>query len=78
MMQAPNWARRRRFMYAVSVFCAAVVTYILAKELDTGPADTAMTMAFLTLIGIVGSYVFGAAWDDRNLMKFRKDGDDGR
>lgn len=58
------WTVRRRFMFAVSGFCMLVVGYILIRGLDTGPADTAMTMAFLTLIGIVGSYVFGATWED--------------
>jgi len=47
-----------------------VIAYVLGSGLDTAPADTAMTMAFLTLLGIVGSYVFGATWDDHNLMKF--------
>lgn len=59
-----SWTLRRRFMFAVSAFCMLVVGYILVMRLDTGPADTAMTMAFFTLIGIVGSYVFGATWED--------------
>lgn len=58
------WTVRRRFMFAVSGFCMLVIGYILIRGLDTGPADTAMTMAFFTLIGIVGSYVFGATWED--------------
>ena len=65
-----SWVLRRRFMWVVSGFCMAVITYILMKGLDTAPADTAMVFAFLTLLGIVGSYVFGATWDDQNLMKF--------
>lgn len=65
-----SWVLRRRFMFAVSAFCMAVIAYVLGSGLDTGPADTAVTMAFLTLIGCTGSYVFGATWDDHNLMKF--------
>lgn len=59
-----SWKLRRRFMFAVSGFCMLVIGYILFRNLDTGPADTAMTMAFFTLGGIVGTYVFGATWED--------------
>ncbi len=51
-------------MYVISVFCMGVITYVLMVNLDTKPAETAVMFGFLTLIGIVGSYVFGAVWDD--------------
>lgn len=69
-MPHTSWVLRRRFMWVVSSFCMGVIAYVLGSGLDTAPADTAMVFAFLTLLGIVGSYVFGAAWDDRNLMRF--------
>ena len=59
-----SWKLRRRFMFVVSGFCMGVIAYILFRGLNTGPADTAMTMAFIGLISIVGSYVFGATWED--------------
>lgn len=68
----PSWAIRRRFMFATAAFCAAVIAFILIARLDTGPADTAITMAFLVLMSIVGCYVFGAAWEDISLAKFQK------
>jgi hypothetical protein len=64
-----SWKIRRRFMFGISAFCCWVIAYILVKQVATGPADTAMTMAFLTLISIVGSYVFGATWEDISTMK---------
>lgn len=66
-----TWKLRRRFLFAVSAFCAWVIGYVLYRGLDTGPADTAVTMAFLTLIGNVGSYVFGATWQDVSATKAR-------
>lgn len=66
-----SWAIRRRFMFAVVAFCMATVAYVLWKDLSSGPADTAVTMAFLTLLGIVGSYVFGATWEDISMTKIR-------
>ena len=65
-----SWRFRRLFLWVVNAFSAFVVIYILAKELDTRPADTAMMMAFLVILGSVGSYVFGAVWDDANKMQF--------
>lgn len=66
-----SWRIRRRFMFVVSAFCMWAVAYVLWKDLSSGPADTAVTMAFLTLLGIVGSYVFGATWEDISMTKIR-------
>lgn len=66
-----SWKLRRRFLFGVSIFCCWTIAYVLYKELDNGPADTAITMAFLTLIGNVGSYVFGATWQDVSATKTR-------
>lgn len=64
-----SWRIRRWFMFGVSAFCMWTVAYVLYRDLDSGPADTAVTMAFLTLLGIVGSYVFGATWEDVSKAK---------
>ena len=58
-------------MFAVSAFCMWTIAYVLWKDLTSGPADTAVTMSFLTLLGIVGSYVFGAAWEDVSMAKIK-------
>jgi len=59
-----SWVMRRRLMWAVVVFCMLTIAWVLYKDMTSGPADTTVTMGFVTLISIVGSYVFGAAWDD--------------
>jgi hypothetical protein len=66
-----SWKMRRRMMFAVVFFCMWVIGYVIVKDRTSGPADTALTMAFLTLISIVGSYVFGATWEDLSLNKFK-------
>ncbi|URA07014.1 hypothetical protein P9A47_gp46 [Xanthomonas phage Elanor] len=58
-------------MFGVSAFCMWTVAYVLYRDLNSGPADTAVTMSFLTLLGIVGSYVFGATWEDVSLAKIK-------
>lgn len=72
--QAPDgnqysWARRRRYLCAVTAFCMAVIAYVLWTKTDTRVAETAVSMAFLCLIGMVASYVFGAAWQDVSHMR---------
>lgn len=52
-------------MFAVSAFCVGVISYTLWKGMDTKVAETAVSMSFVALISIVGSYVFGATWDDK-------------
>lgn len=69
--QSSSWKIRRRFMFVVAAFCMLSVAYVLYRGLDTGPADTAVTMAFIVLLGIVGSYVFGAAWEDVSIAKIK-------
>jgi hypothetical protein len=69
-----SWSIRRRFMFVVSAFCMWTIAYVLYKGLDSGPADTAVTMAFVALISIVGSYVFGATWEDVSIARLDQDG----
>lgn len=64
-----SWQVRRRFMFIVSGFCMAVIFFVLWKDLTSGAAETAVSMGFATLLGIVSSYVFGAAWEDINVIK---------
>lgn len=64
-----NWSVRRRFMFIVSLFCAYCITYVMLKGQDSRVNETIVTWAFLCLGAIVGSYVFGAAWQDINFKK---------
>jgi hypothetical protein len=59
-----SWRIRRRFMFVTTAFSASVIAYVLGTGLDTRPAETAVTMAFVQIVLTVGSYVFAAAWED--------------
>lgn len=65
-MQQGSWTKRRNFMFLISFFCVLVIAWVLYKDMDSKVAETVVTMSFVTLISIVGSYVFGATWDDKN------------
>lgn len=71
-IKKPSWAIRRRLINAVLVFCAAevlIVTVAMFGFLDVGMVALAQTIvisAFALASTTLGSYIFGAAWDDKN------------
>jgi len=67
-MTSPNefsWRNRRRVIWASLAFCGSVIGYCLGDGQDTKLNEAAVTMAFMTGGAIVGSYCFGAAWENR-------------
>lgn len=62
------WNARRRRIDLILLYCAIVVGYLAVY----GPDAVKDTIA-LGLVGLavttVGSYIFGAAWDDNNARK---------
>lgn len=60
-----GWKYRRRVVFGVVLFCMLCIGYVLWNGLDTSPAEAAVTMAFFMIGSTVGSYVFGAVWEDR-------------
>jgi len=59
-----SWTVRRRFMFIVIAFCMGVVSYCLWQNLESRVAETAVMSAFFVIGTTIGSYVFGAAWQD--------------
>ena len=57
-----NWKVRRFLMFVVVAFCMSVVWRGMPMETKT--ADTAVTLAFYTIIGVMIVYVWGAIADD--------------
>lgn len=51
-------------MFAISAFCMWAVFYVLTSRLDSRTAESVVEFSFLTLMGCVGSYVFGRVWQD--------------
>lgn len=63
-----DWTWRRRWIWSASAFCALVVAYCLWRGEDLRLFETAITAAF-TLLGLIGgSYVFGAAWENKSFV----------
>jgi uncharacterized membrane protein len=71
---AGTWTQRRRIIRATLTFCASSVAYVILWPGDaiTAPVRSNIAMALVALAGsTVGSYVFGAVWDDFNARKDR-------
>lgn len=68
-MNQDTWRMRRRFMIVAVAFCMGVIAYVLARDLQSSSAETAVNMAFIIIGTTVSSYVFGAAWEDINKRK---------
>lgn len=63
----PSWTQRRRMLILVTAFCMITIAYILWQDLQSEVAEVAVTMSFLIMGTNVGSYVFGATWQDVSL-----------
>lgn len=75
-----TWTKRRRFLHVVTAFCMIVVMVALLHDRTSTVAETAVTMAFTTIMAIVGAYVGGATWDhmkirDAEIKGWKKDAD---
>lgn len=71
-MIPPSWKLRRRIIYGTLFFCAGEVLYLTVWGSDTDLHSTIANGLILLAASVIGSYVFGAVWDDRNYMAMTK------
>lgn len=71
-MNKPSWRMRRRIIVATLIFCAGEVIYLTGWGDDTDLASTIANGVLILAGSVIGSYVFGAVWDDRNVMAMRR------
>jgi len=64
-----SWRIRRRIINTTLVLCALEIFYLTIWGADTRLAETLATGAFLLAGSVIGSYVFGAAYED---VKFKQ------
>ena len=61
----PSWKIRRRIVVATLLWCAAMVTYLAVLGRDIDLSETIANGSLLLMASVIGSYVFGAVWDDK-------------
>lgn len=65
MTDKERWKIRRRIVSITLVFCALSITYLMLKGQDT-QLHQAIANGLILLAGsVIGSYIFGATWDDK-------------
>lgn len=52
-------------MFSVVAFSMACICWALYKDTDTAVMQAAVSASFGTISMVVGSYVFGAVWEDK-------------
>jgi len=68
-----EWVKRRRIIHLALAFCAGILVAGMAYAIVQGETELVKTFAvaaFTSAISIIGSYVFGAVWDDGNARKY--------
>lgn len=69
----PSWRIRRRVVVLTLGFCASCIVWLLGWGADTRLNETIAQGLMILAGSVIGAYVFGAAWDDANVMKFGGD-----
>lgn len=73
----PSWKVRKRIIIVSLLFCAFCILWVLLNSNDSRPVYEIIVICSFTFgASIVGSYIFGAAWDDSNYMKALKPKED--
>ena len=65
----PSWKIRRTIIVVTLFFCALVILWLAFAGHDTSVNQSIASGLILLAGAVIGSYVFGAAWDDLNVMK---------
>jgi hypothetical protein len=60
-----SWTMRRRIIIIVLVWCGVMVTYLAILGRPIQLSETAVNGLLLLMASVIGSYVFGAVWDDK-------------
>lgn len=64
----PSWRVRRRIIHATLFFCAGEIVFLTGWGHDTSLHETLANGALILAGSVIGAYVFGAVWDDANVM----------
>ena len=63
----PSWKKRQRVIFGTLLFCAAVVLYITFENTGSRLHESIANSLIMLAGTVVGSYVFGAVWQDVKL-----------
>lgn len=65
----PTWRIRRRIVIMVLLWSSGMVTYLAIWGQSDSLRESIATALIILMGSTLGSYVFGAVWDDKNVMQ---------
>lgn len=69
ILDKPSWKIRRRLVNITLTFIAINVLYIVFRADAASMLHLQIGLALITAgVSIIGAYIFGATWDDKNYM----------
>lgn len=69
LLTRSTWAIRRRIIIGTLLWAATLVTWLAVWGRPTSLSEAIATNLLLLMGGVIGSYVFGAVWDDQSRRK---------
>lgn len=66
----PTWKNRRRTIFGTLIYCGGSSLYLINPwgGPDVEVAKMALMMNAILAGAVIGSYVFGSTWDDKNVL----------
>jgi len=61
-----TWKIRRTIIHTTLTYCAFWIGYVLMMDKPTSVHETIAVALVGLAISVIGSYIFGAVWDDKN------------
>lgn len=68
LLNRNSWTIRRRIIIGTLLWCGAMVTYLAIFGRPVTLSETIANGCLLLMASVIGSYVFGAVWDDKSKM----------
>lgn len=69
MNEQPSWKNRRKVLFITLLFNMFCISYIMILGEDNNINEVIVMWSFILSGTCIGSYVFGATWQDINLHK---------
>ncbi len=69
----PKWTNRRFMIFSSQLFLAVLLGFIVYQDSDSILSLTIGTGAMLAFCANIGSYVFGASYENTSIRKMFKD-----
>lgn len=63
------WKVRRRIVISTILWCAALISWILIFAMSDSLRETGVLALAGLMSATIGSYVFGAVWDDNSIRE---------